>query len=119
MGIERVPKVFVTQELPVSYHKAEHYGEVIFLSSREATQNSNSLRNADLLRDMIKAMRDYSPGVDWLVPSGSPIAIGLGFMIASWKGGVINILQWDSRGENYREYSVNLDILMDKATSRN
>lgn len=116
---KRAPKVFVTQELPVSYEKAERHGEVVFLSSREVTQTTGSLRNADILRHMVSAMKDYQPGVDYLVPSGSPLTIGIGFMIASWKGPKIRVLQWDNRGLDYREYTVDLDGLIEHAFGGN
>ena len=111
MQSEKTPVVFVTQELNISYAKAEAYGPVVFMTSREGRQHSKSGINAQILSEMIKAMATYRPGVDYLLPCGSPICIGLAFMVASALGKKIRMLHWQRQDESYREYTLDIDEL--------
>lgn len=111
MNNNGLPRVFVTQELPISYRKTESYGEVIFLTGKEPAQHTGSLRNAEIFAEMAKRMGDYRPGIDYLLPSGSPVAIGLGFLLAWKKGPQVRVLQWQSRDAKYNEYILDVGLL--------
>lgn len=112
------PRVYVTQEIPVNYAEAEKYGAVTFLSSRELNQMSDSLWNRDVFSYMSRAFKDYRPGVDYLVPSGSPVNIGLGFYLAFQKGAVVRVLHWQNRERRYHAYDIDIDQIVTSGEQR-
>lgn len=105
------PRVFVTQEISISYIKAEKYGEIVFLTGKEPAQNSGSLRNIEIFREMRDRLAGYRPGIDYLLPCGSPLAIGLAIHFAIAHGPYIKILHWQRRDDDYLEYTVDLSPL--------
>ncbi len=96
------PKVYVTQEQPrISYEMAEDYGEVIFVSLHDLPTVSSSLRAKKAIADIKENMKHYRPGIDFILPSGSPLNIASVMMIAGRMGDVHNILKWDNRMQRY------------------
>jgi len=104
-----VSKVFITQEGNHNYTEAQEFGEVIFLTSSEFSPIPTSLKNSDIIKEIRKNMSDYIPGIDYIMPSGSPIAIGVTFMIAREKGATVNILKWDNHYRRYNSIIVKID----------
>jgi len=101
--------VFVTQEQAhINYAMAESFGDIVFVSANDVPTVSNSLRTEGLLRSMRSVMREYIPGRDYILPSGSPLNIAVVMMLAGQKGDAHNILKWESRSESYAK--VALDI---------
>ncbi|KKL86466.1 hypothetical protein LCGC14_1944440 [marine sediment metagenome] len=103
------PRVFVTQETRHNYSQAERYGEIVFCSWREFSKHSQSKGNNDIIQGMNKIMEDFRSEEDWILPSGSPIAIGLAFIIAADKGSSIKILSWDNMVRQYHEVKLQLN----------
>lgn len=105
------PVVFVTQETNHNFTKAERYGEVVFLTSKEFSRSSNSKRNDEIIEEMRHGLRNFRPGVDFLLPSGSPIAIGVAFALICLgcldHPKKIQVLQWDNREYNYYPIELN------------
>ena len=96
------PRVFVTQEQHFDYSPAEVHGDLEFLAAQEYSPSWNSLRNSLLIESVRKRMVDYIPQVDFLLPSGSPLLIGLVFAIAAEKGSRHNVLHYSNRDHDYR-----------------
>lgn len=104
-----MPKVFITQEGNRNYTEAEEFGEVKFLTCDEFSPIPTSGRNKNIIRDIRANMSDYIPGVDFIMPAGSPITIGIAFMIAREKGTTVNVLKWDSQYKRYNSVTVKID----------
>ena len=97
-------KVLVVQEQPqYDYSAAERYGDVTFVSAFDLSPMAQSLRNKEIMAAMRKAMSDYIPGIDYILPSGSPINIAAIMMLAGRMGSKHKILKWDNRSNSYAE----------------
>jgi len=100
------PRVFVTHATPnlkASLAKAEKYGDVVFLETREyMTEPAIAGHNEVVLRQLANNLVDYVPGVDFILTSGSPILIlATGLNLARFKGVSHKILKWNSRDRDY------------------
>jgi len=104
-----VSKVFITQEGNHNYTEAQEFGEVEFLTSDEFSPIPTSGKNKNILREIKAKMSTYIPGVDYIMPSGSPIVIGIAFMIAREKGTAVKILKWDNQRRKYSGITVNVE----------
>lgn len=102
----RRPLVFVTQEGPFNYQPAEDFGELTFLSVKEITPNKGSPRNEAIVGDIQNQMQHYIPGVDYILLSGSPIAMAYTLREAFRKGPTHNLLKWDGQAGTYFEYRI-------------
>jgi len=101
------PKVFVSQSVNVDFSPAERdFGAVVILSQSEiwpfghATQSN--VRNAHSIERGIAD--DYRPDVDYLMPTGSVLAMAHMFAAAFEKGTAHRILKWDARAQRYYDY---------------
>jgi hypothetical protein len=101
------PKVYIVQEQDrFDYSPAEKFGELHFLTIHEYSTNKNSPKNDMIKDDMIRGLREYRPGVDYLVLTGSPILMCLGFHYANMHGNVHKILKWDNQAYEYKIVNV-------------
>lgn len=100
------PKVFVSQEIGVNYSPAEEFGEVVILSLKEIVPYEGSLANTTTVAYMEKVLAEgYRPGVDYLLPTGSVLAMAHMFSSAFAKKGPVHlILKWDARAQKYYRY---------------
>lgn len=95
-------RVFVSNEGPFSYNVAEKYGEVVFLTNREFSPNRASRQNVQNVVEIQQGMSGYIPGIDYLLPSGDPLAIGVMFAVAKREVAKShNILKWDKQSNSY------------------
>jgi len=109
MNQQGTARVFVTQENQgIDYTPAEKFGEVVFLTRHEPSQMANSLRNADIKRELETKLRDFDPYSDFVCPSGSPAVVGLAFFILSRlpqfmsrQHQPLRILRWSNRDKTY------------------
>lgn len=96
------PKVFVTQEQPhINYAQAEDYGEVIFASIHDMPTIHTSLRGKEAVAEIAKSMSPYRSGIDYVLPTGSPLNIASVMLLIGRMGNVHNILKWDNRAKKY------------------
>lgn len=100
--------VYVVQEQQrLDYSDAERFGEVKFLTHLEFNGLRNSLRNKQATADIKLGLADFNPNADYLLLTGSPVAMGYAFwlaMLISSQRGVnkLNLLQWDRESFRYR-----------------
>jgi len=105
-----MPKVFVTQERSTfDYSPAESYGELVFLTSRDVSPIKDSLVNQSIWLEIGNKLIGFSPGTDFVLPSGSPIITGIAFFIVGLKFqaemksvGELKVLRWSSRDSRYQ-----------------
>ncbi len=101
--------VYVAQEGPFNYSSAEQYGDLQFCSVQEITPTVGGKLNDMIIGSMKKAMADYQPGLDFILLSGSPIAIAHCLSIAFNKKDkpiAHNLLKWDAQRNAYLKYTV-------------
>lgn len=102
------PRVFVVQEQPkFDYSDAERFGELHFLTNKEYNGFRNSARNRQATDDIAAGLEDFDPDTDFLLLTGSPVAMGFAFAVALTSAalqghGRLNLLQWNNVGYNYK-----------------
>lgn len=97
-----MPKVFVTQEVNrINYAPALEYGEVTFLTTDEyKPEPTNGKTNARITSEVINNLKDYVPGVDYILTSGSPIPMLI--VGNNLRPGVRHkILKWNNQSNKY------------------
>lgn len=100
-------KVFVVQEGPFDYTSAEDYGELVFCSYKELTPTRGGQYNESIIQGIKKAMANYVAGYDYILLSGSPVAIAhcLAAAFAAKRGEHL-LLKWDNQKNAYMLYRV-------------
>lgn len=105
--IDKNPNVYVIQEqMQFDYSPAEEYGEVVFLTAMEFSNNKNSIRNVHIKEDMVKTLKNYEAGVDYLVLTGNPIMMCMGFYYACKHGNNHLVLKWDNQKLGYKVINI-------------
>lgn len=104
-----MPRVFVTQEIPVDFSPAEVFGDVVFCSRHEITPTKGGFINQSTIAGIKSTMVEYIPGEDYILLSGSPIAIAHCLMAAFKRGPTHNLLKWDGQRGAYMHYEVKDD----------
>jgi len=97
------PVVFVTQEQSrINYSQAEDYGDIVFLSLHDIPTVHTSLRASSAMKEISSKLKGYRPGIDYLLPSGSPLNIACAMLMAAHKNAdTHNILKWEARAQKY------------------
>lgn len=102
--------VYVTQETHHDFTKAEHYGDIEFITKDDFSNVKNSLVNKGLIMEINHKVKKIDPEVDWLVISGSPYVSAAVFMALGRRGfQSVNVLRWDNRDGVYRPITVDLN----------
>ncbi|WQY99610.1 hypothetical protein [Acinetobacter phage pB23] len=103
-----MPTVYVVQENPrMNYLPAEKFGEVRFLTATEFSPSQHSLRNKQILEQVMANLVDFNPDVDYLVLSGNPIIMGFVFSLVIQKKGYLKALWYHSIDREYVEVNFN------------
>jgi hypothetical protein len=103
-----LPIVYVVQEQQrLDYADAERFGEVRFLTHLEYNGLRNSIRNKQVTASIAIGLIGFDPSKDYLLMTGSPVAMGYAFWIAMLKASAVgcsklNILQWDRESSHYK-----------------
>ena len=109
--MNEITRVFVAQEGPHDYTAAMKYGQVLFVCDREITPTPLTLssKNAETIARIERVMTDYIPGHDYMIMTGSPIAIAH-MLRAAFKRPIVDgmhcILKWDPRQQDYQLYQI-------------
>lgn len=110
MDEQQKPRVFASQAMNFDYGPAEkEYGPVVMCSHSEIYPygvTESNVRNAHSIERAIAL--DYRPGVDYLLPTGSVLAMAHMFAAAFDRGTVHLILKWDARAQKYYDYRLTL-----------
>lgn len=107
----RKPLVFVVDHQPHDYTPANAFGTLVFIDTQRlapVAPGFNGTWNSDITGLIRKKMADYTPGFDFIIPTGSPIKIMLVAMIANEKGKRHQILGWDARTQRYLQFNIGL-----------
>jgi len=75
--MSKKPVVWVVQEGRNDYAPAEEFGEVRFITHFEVTSIEGSQQNKNVEADIRKWATEYTPGLDWIVPTGNPMVVAL------------------------------------------
>lgn len=107
------PQVFVTQFDPKwDFSSLTKYGEVIFLTQTEyRPEPSGRGYNAAILVEILRGMRSYRPGIDYIALTGSAIPNVISGMaigsIIKYNDNVPNhILKWSRRNNDYELFAL-------------
>lgn len=103
---ENDSKVFVVFEGPHDYTPALAYGEIVFMTDREYSGVKGSLRDGRVVHSMRRCLADYVPGKDFVIPTGSPMHIGVAFMLLAERGKSHKVLHWTNQLKRYNEVIV-------------
>lgn len=104
-----MPTVFVTQETPHDFTKAEAFGEVKFLTRDDFNNIKNSLSNKALVRSLNHQLKKFDDE-DWIIIAGSPYVSAAVFMILARRGfRRVKILRWDNRDFTYIPLQIEIE----------
>lgn len=98
-----MPKVLVAQYTHMlDFSEANKYGEVKFLTDREYAPEPTPPGHNDSIRDeIIRNLKDYVPGHDFIVTTGSSLPnVIVGMAIAKIPG-KHKFLKWNGRDRTY------------------
>lgn len=111
------PVVFVVEQGYFDYTPARVFApEIRFLSAPRLSPNGDPAWQQRVIVQISKELKDYTPGVDFVIPTGQPARMMLVAMIMREKGTFHNILGWDDRSQRYMLYALDLSTSMpDKA----
>jgi hypothetical protein len=100
--MDNTPTVYVTQETPHDFSKAESFGTIEFLTRDDLNNVKGSLHNERLVVDITRKLKDFDESRDWIVIAGSPYVSALVFMLLGRRGlKSVKILRWDNRDYIY------------------
>lgn len=112
-----MPTVYVVQENPrMNYLPAEKFGEVRFLTATEFSPSTHSLRNKQVLEQVMTGLADFDPDVDYLVMSGNPIIMGFAFSLIIQKKGYLKALWYQSIDREYVSVTFDPSKILSMAT---
>lgn len=92
---------------PIDYAPAEQYGEVQFVLTLEPSKRDNSAINAQIFEQLMRMAMLFNESTDYLVLTGSPLAIFMTGMALTSFDKSPTILVWDRRAAVYRPVESN------------
>lgn len=102
------PRCFVTQYVTnLNYEEAAKWGEVIFCTAKEfRPEPAPKEINKSIQNEIVTRMKDYIPGIDFIITTGSAIPnVIVGGVISGYAiNGVLvghKILKWNNRKNSY------------------
>lgn len=105
------PRVYVVEQQAYDYSAAEAFGELQFVEAKPLAPQSPGAPdtwNKNVVHQIRNALSDYVPGLDFVIPTGSPSRMLLAGMLLTEKGKRHKILKWDGRTQRYLQYDVTL-----------
>jgi len=112
----RKPIVFIVEHQPFDYSHAETYGDFQVLKADKLAPNApDDDHNTDVLASLRRQLGQYSPGYDYVIPTGAPSRIMvIGMLLAERVdeymrrsgGNIHNILGWDAKTQRYLNYKL-------------
>lgn len=101
-------KVFVTQHSPhLRFAEANEYGEVVFLTDKEyMPQPAPERANHAIKAEIVNKMKEYIPGTDYIVVTGSAIPNLIVGAIIGTMNGPHRVLKWSNRMRGYELFLV-------------
>lgn len=111
----RSPVVIITNATSrADYRGAQAFGELKVLSTKLYSFTPNSPANAILSRDIISAVAQFDPGLDYVLPSGSAISTGL-FLVGLFARGIrrVKVLMWSGNDQSYQGGILDLNTVLE------
>lgn len=105
----RPPVVWVVEQGPFDYSPARVFGdEIRIINADKLSPNAESSWHLKTIAQMRKALADYIPELDYVIPTGRPVRMMLVGMLLKERGNVHRLLGWDDRSQRYLEYILDL-----------
>lgn len=106
----RGPVVWVIEKMPFDYSPAKVFAEVVRqIVADELVPNApDESWNVKAIQQMRRALSDYIPGTDFIIPTGSPVRMLTAGLLLKERGDVHNFLGYDNRQSRYLLYRVDL-----------
>lgn len=106
----RGPIVWVIEKMPHDYTPARVYAEDIrqIVADKLVPNAPDDSWNADAVRQLRRAFADYIPGLDYIIPTGSPVRMLTTGLLLKELGDVHNFLGYDARTNRYLLYRIDL-----------
>ena len=106
---EMMSKVYVTQFDPKwNFSSLDQYGDVIFLTDREyAAEPAPGSYNNSIVNQIGAKLKEYVPGEDYIVMTGSAIPNMITGMWISDMAGPHKVLKWSNRSSEYELFKIN------------
>jgi hypothetical protein len=101
---EAAPMVYIVSQQPFDYTPAADYGTLYFmrpLKLAPTVEGDGGRYNLSRISTVRKELQDYRPGVDFIVPTGSPAGLLVVGMILGHIGQTHKMLQWDAQNQKY------------------
>ena len=107
---KRVPIIWVVEQGAFDYSPARVFGgEIRPLVIDPLTPNAASANwHNKAIQQMRRALADYIPGIDFVIPTGRPVRMMLAALIMRERGEVHKFLGWDDRQQRYFSYEFDL-----------
>lgn len=102
-------RVFVVEQQAFDYSPASAYGKLEFLSSIRLAPDAPSAGNdfnSKVLYQLRRELSDYVAGIDYIIPTGSPVKMLVVGAVLRDKGNTHNVLGWDARTQRYLHYVI-------------
>jgi len=97
--------VYVTQETPLDFSKAEEYGELVFLSvnrSDDFHNIVNSEHNKRLMAHLAHGLKEFNEEEDFIVVTGSPyVRAAVMWILGRKQVRKVKFLRWDNQQNTY------------------
>lgn len=106
-----MPRVFITHEVALDYTKAETFGDLVPVTSRDVSNVPNSHANEALINQIDQNLRRFDFLQDFLLVSGSPYVSVLCAFVLGKKavpGDKLRILRWSSQNEQYKPITLEM-----------
>jgi hypothetical protein len=109
-------KVFIVKEqvrrdatgpVPMDYTPAFKYGDVEFITSFDLPLHQNGTLTGVWMKDVRKFLQRFDPENDWIVLTGSPLAIFIVGLLMGRSEKIPRILVWKREIDQYIPYTIN------------
>lgn len=103
-AVERPPMVYIVSQQPFDYTPAAQWGVLFFMKPLKLAPSiagDGGRYNQSKISSVRKELQEYRPGVDYLVPTGSPAGLMVVGMILAHLGQMHRMLQWDAQNQKY------------------
>lgn len=115
MKSNRTSQVIITNATSrTDYSEAEAFGELRVLSAKLYSFTPNSPANAVLSRDVTRAVAEFDPELDYVLPSGSSLSTGL-FLVGLFARGIrkVKVLMWSGNDQSYHGGVLDMNIALE------
>lgn len=98
------PMVYIVSQQPFDYGPAADFGVLYFMKPLKlapTVAGDGGRYNQSKISTARKELQDYRPGVDYIVPTGSPAGLLVVGMVLGHMGQSHKMLQWDAQNQKY------------------